>query len=110
MIRSTSKAGGLAGLDRGLALAVGEIGRHGDDGPIDLVAQPSLGVFLEPPQHQRRELGGRIGLAVKLELKERVAHVGLEEAGDLGVPQPRPLLRLLADRGRTRCRSRPPTG
>ena len=39
-------------------------------------------------------------LPVKLKLKERVAHVGLEEAGDLFVAQPGPLLGLLADHGR----------
>ena len=37
---------------------------------------------------------------MELELKQRVAHVGLEEAGDLVVAQPSPLLGLLADGGR----------
>ena len=57
----------------------------------------------EPREDQGRQIGGRIRLAVKLELKERVAHVGLEEAGDLRVPQPGPLFRFLPHHGRVRA-------
>ena len=34
------EAGGVAGVDRRLALGVGEVGRHGDDGAVDRLAQP----------------------------------------------------------------------
>ena len=93
----------FAGLDRRLPLRIREISRHRDDGPVHPVAQPGLGVFLQAFQHQRRQIGRRVRLAVKLELIEGVAHVRLEEAGDLVVAQPRPLLRLLADRRRIRA-------
>src|SRR5271157_5405126 len=93
------EAGGVAGLDRRLALGVAEIGRDRDHGAIDGLPQGKLGIGLEPLQHKGRELGRRVGLAVELELVKRRAHVGLEETGDLRVAQSGPLLGLLAHRG-----------
>ena len=93
------EAGSVAGLNRRLALGVAEIGGDRDHGAIDGLPQGKLSIGLEPLQHKCRELGRRVGLAVELELVKRRAHVGLEEAGDLRVAQPGPLLGLLTHRG-----------
>ena len=90
--------GGAPGLDRRLALGVGEVGGHGDDRAIDRLSQLRLGVLAEPLQDERREARGVVVAPVEVEAIERAAHVGLEEAGDLVIAQPRPLLRLLPDR------------
>ena len=70
------EAGGVAGLDRRLALGVAEIGRDGDHGAIDGLPQGGLGIVLEPLQHKRREVGRRVGLAVELELVKRASPCG----------------------------------
>ena len=64
------------------------------------VAQPRFGVLLQPAQDDRRELRGRVRSPAEPELELRISHVGLEEAGDLVVAEPRPLLGLLAYRRR----------
>ena len=57
------EAGDLAGVLGGLALAVVEVGRDGDDGLADLVAQVALGGLLELAEDQRRDLRRRVLLA-----------------------------------------------
>ncbi len=53
------KSGDLAGVLGGLALAVVEIGRNGDDGLRDLVAEECLSIGLQLAEDHRRDLGRR---------------------------------------------------
>ena len=70
MIRATFEAGDLAGVLGRLALAVVEIGRNGDHGLADLVAQVALRGLLELAQDQRRDFGRSVFLAVDMDLDE----------------------------------------
>ena len=62
------QAGDLAGVLGGLALAVVEVGRHGDDGLADLVAEVALGRLLQLAEDQRRDLRRGLLLAAGLDL------------------------------------------
>src|SRR3979411_1214264 len=54
------KAGDLAGILGGLTLRVVEIGRNGDDGLIDLLAEVGFGGLFHLLQNKSRNLRGRI--------------------------------------------------
>jgi hypothetical protein len=58
MMRSTLRPGDLAGVLGRLALGVVEVGRHGDDRAVDLLAQVVLGGLLELLQDERGDLLG----------------------------------------------------
>ena len=94
------QTGRLARGNGGLALGVAEVGGNGDHGAVDHLPELRLGVLLQALEHERREVGGVVVALVKAQPIERAAHVRLEEAGDLVVPQPRPFLGLLSDRRR----------
>ena len=72
----------FASQARRLALAIVEIGWHGDDRAIDGLAQPGLGVGLEAAQHQGRKLLGRVGARAQMGLAMR-AHVTFERGHGL---------------------------
>ncbi|EMA50569.1 putative NAD-specific glutamate dehydrogenase [Halococcus thailandensis JCM 13552] len=61
------EAGDLAGVLRRLALTVGEVGRDSDHGFLDFVAEILLGVALDLAENERRDLFGRVVLAVDLD-------------------------------------------
>ncbi len=71
------EAGDLARLLGGGALGVVEVGRDGDDGLGDGVVEVGLGVGLELHQRAGRDLLGRVGLAVDVDLPVG-AHVALD--------------------------------
>ncbi len=71
--------GDLAGLLGGGALGIVEVGRHGDDGLVDGVAEERLGVALQLLQDPRRDLLGLVGLAVDVDRPAR-AHLALDRA------------------------------
>ena len=73
------EAGDLARLLGGGALGVVEVGRDGDDGLGDGVAEVGLGVALELLQRPGADLLGRVGLAVDVDLPAG-AHVALDGA------------------------------
>ena len=62
------QAGDLAGVFRRLTLGVVEVGRHGDDGLVHLVAQVGFGRFLELAEDHRRDFGRRVFLVAGLDL------------------------------------------
>ena len=98
MIRATFRPASPSGVDGRLALGVGEVGRHGDDGVVDrFVPELLASASSLSRQDEGRQVRRVVIPAVELELVERAAHVGLEEAGDLVVAQPGPLLGLVAD-------------
>ena len=72
------QSGDAAGVQRGLALLIVEIGRHGDDCSLDRMAKMSFGVFFERAQYQAAQFFGRIGAAAELDLPVG-PHVALEE-------------------------------
>ena len=75
----------LAGLLRGLAFGVGEVGGDGDHGIGDSLAQVGLGVPLQLLQDEGRDLLRAVVLAVNVHLPVR-AHVTLDGAdGAVGV-------------------------
>ena len=59
------EAGDLAGVLGGLALVVVEVGRDGDHGRVDRLAELRLGVGLQLLQDHRRDLRRRVLLAVR---------------------------------------------
>ena len=61
------KAGDLAGILGGLTLRVVEIGRNGDDGLLDLLAEIGFRRLLHLLKNEGGDLRGRIGLAVRLD-------------------------------------------
>lgn len=66
-----------AGAASGLALLVVEISWNGDDSLGHRGSEMGLGICLQPPQHQRRELLGQEGASGKFGAPRR-AHVALE--------------------------------
>ena len=72
------EAGDLAGVLGGLALVVVEVGRDGDDGAVDGLAEVGLGVGLQLLQDHRADLGRRVLLAAGLH-----ARVAVGAADDL---------------------------
>ena len=80
--------GDLARVLGGLALTVVEIGRDGDDGPVDLLTEIVLGGLFQLLEDEGRDLGRSVHLAVGLD-----AHVAVRSIGHLE----RDLLDLLAD-------------
>ena len=69
------EAGDLAGVLGGLALRVVEVGRHRDDGLLDLLPEIGFRGLLHLLKGEGGDLRGRIGLAVRLD--PRVAVAGL---------------------------------
>ena len=72
MMRSTLRPGDLAGVLGRLALGVVEVRRHGDDGPLDLLAQVVLGRLLEVLEDHRGDLRRRVLLAADVDLDQVV--------------------------------------
>ncbi len=66
-----------AGVLGGLALGVGEVGGHGDDGLVDRLAQVAFSVLLQLLQHHGGDFLGGVVLAVHGEL-EVGAHLALD--------------------------------
>ena len=71
--------GDLAGLARGLALRVGEIGRYGDHRLADWPSQPALGDLLQPRQDDRGDLLRRVVALTQADLRV-AAHPPLDRA------------------------------
>ena len=82
------EAGDLTGVLGGLALAVVEVGRNGDDRPLDLFPEVVLGGLFQLLEDERRDLGRGVQLAVRLDADVAVLGLGHLE---------RDLLDLLAD-------------
>ena len=77
MMRSTSRPGDLAGVLGSLALGVVEVGRDGDDGLLDRLAEIAFGRFLHLLQNEGGNLRRGIFLAVGLD--PGVAVIGLDD-------------------------------
>ena len=71
--------GDLAGFLGGGALGVVEVGRDGDDGLVDGVAEEGLGVALQLLEDPGGDLLGRVGLAVDVDRPAR-PHLALDRA------------------------------
>ncbi len=71
------EAGDLAGVLGGLTLRVVEVGRHRDDGLLDLLPEIGFRGLLHLLKREGGDLRGRIGLAVRLD--PRVAVAGLRD-------------------------------
>ena len=74
------EAGDAAGVFRGLALRVVEVGGDGDDGLGDFGAEEALGVILELQEDVGGDFGGREGEAADVELED---FAGLEVGGEV---------------------------
>ena len=74
------ETGDLTGLLGGRALVVVEVRRDRDDGLGDRVAEVALGVALELLEDARRDLLGRVALAVDVVALPVLAHVALDRA------------------------------
>ncbi|EMA41578.1 NAD-specific glutamate dehydrogenase domain protein [Halococcus hamelinensis 100A6] len=86
----------LAGVLRGLALAIGEVRGNRDDRLLDLVAEVLLGVAFDLAEDQRRDLLGRVALAVDVDLVV-LAHVALDRVDRAVRVLDRLVLRRFAD-------------
>jgi len=72
------EAGDFAGVLRGLALPVVEVRRDRDDGLLDVVAEVLLGVVFDLLEDHRRDLLGRVLLALQFDRVVVLAHVALD--------------------------------
>ena len=68
----------LAGVLRRLTLAVREVCWDGNDGLLDVIAEVLFGVALDLLENCGRDLLGREGLAVRLDVVVLLAHVALD--------------------------------
>jgi len=66
----------LAGILRGLPLAVVEVGRDGDDGLLHLLAQVTLGRALQVLEDHGRDLGRRVLFTAALDLDKFIRPAG----------------------------------
>ncbi|ESP88758.1 putative NAD-specific glutamate dehydrogenase, partial [Candidatus Halobonum tyrrellensis G22] len=91
------EAGDLAGVLRRLPLTVVEVRRHRDDGLRHLVAEVLLGVVLDLLEDHRRDLLGRVLLAVDLDGVVLLAHVPFDRTDRAFGVLDRLVLRRLPD-------------
>ncbi len=90
------QAGEFAGAARRLALAVVEIGRHGDHRAGHGLAEECLGIGLQAGQHDCRQILGVEGLAAELDRLART-HPALERGDGRGGMSRLPVARRHAD-------------
>ena len=95
------ESGDAAGVFRGLALRVVEVGGNGDDGFRDWLAEVAFGVALELAKNQRGNFRRREGLVAQRDAEH---FAGLQVVGEaegeelqffLNVFEPRPMRRLM---------------